>query len=242
MYRYYRAYALLFVMSQSTVGAQTTVPEFANDTLLSGDTNSADQPILNPCVVSPAPDGLCLQSNAEQSHQLTKSAGITRTRFVDIRPANCNSFFDDYKHTRRGTNIENALRTVEPYKQLTSTSRVFPLVDFYSISELRVVQSRDLLADIYNNPLREDYLYTQLLQEATLISSKLVNKLKELGSISANDGTRITTIEHSANRKIYMDLVIQAGTATEQQIEQLNRAIDAIGQKFGYTLAIIEIP
>ena len=83
----------------------------------------------------------------------------SQTLQLDVRPADCQSFFEDYLHTRRGLRIEDALQHIEFYKPYESTVTTFPIVDFISNDHIRVVKTRDLSAAVFNSPGNTDTLY-----------------------------------------------------------------------------------
>jgi len=161
---------------------------------------------------------------------------------LDVRPENCESFFDDYIHTRRGLRIESALGISTFYQEYKETVSNFPIVDFLTNGHVRVVKTRDLLVNSFNNSSNDESLFEQILKDAEDVNDQLLNELLENGEISATSKGVTTTISADDVQQITLDIVIQSGIATASQIDQLNRAKAELKSRWGFELQVIEIP
>jgi len=141
---------------------------------------------------------------------------------IDLRPADCFSFFTAFPAILRGTAIEQALAQYEPYIGSQSGGNSFPVADYWHNGSVYVINSRDLTGEA--------------------IFEKLIKPLEESGAISHNElGTH--TVLHAADvQQIYLDVVVQFGVMTDAQREQLSRAADELLARFGIILRILEIP
>jgi len=196
------------------------------------------------CEIPTSPDKLtlCSSTELENTHQFINPMAIENAKQLDLRPADCGSFFDDYMHTRRGASIETALGSTEPFNQLIATSRTFPVVDYFNDTEAHMVTSRDLTADSYLSTNGSKPLYDQLISDAERVQTAFVNRMAKDGLITANDGKKTTEMYKNKNRTIYIDVVVQADMASDSQIAQIKLATTEIMKRFGFKLQIIEIP
>jgi len=139
----------------------------------------------------------------EETHsaQFSTLGGLS-TQFLDITPANCQSFFEIPNAIQRGSLIENAVAQSDRYSSALSTVRWFPSIDFVQDRTAIVQTSRDLTATTYiERPVRQNDI-----------------------------------------DQIRMEIIIQQGEATDEQLIQISRAALEIMNVHGITLEIIEIP
>lgn len=161
---------------------------------------------------------------------------------IDIRPKNCRSFFDDYLNTRRGLRIESALEKSHFYALYQNTVTSFPVIDFINNGIARVVKTRDLASDSFNNPQNENALFEQIIRDAKDVHERFFQTLENDGSISATVHGKTTTIKSGEINKVYLDFVVQTGMASQSQIKQIERAKKEIYRRWGYELQLLEIP
>ena len=161
---------------------------------------------------------------------------------IDIRPENCHSFFDDYRHTRRGLRIESALAGTDEFRSTTPTVANFPIVDFVDGTHAQIVKSKDLTAQIYAAGSAEHTLFDSIMQDAEDISSKFLTELQEKQLIKATADGESTIIRNGEIADISLNIVVQAGMATSEQIHHISRARAEIIQRYGFELKVIEIP
>lgn len=161
---------------------------------------------------------------------------------LDIRPENCQSFFDDYLHTRRGLRIESALNLSQHYERYSATVVNFPVVDFYSNGEIRVVKSRDLSSDSFVGDANKNGLYDQLIKDANSINEDFLKKFETETVITASSSNATTSLVKTDVRVITLDVIIQTGIASEIQIEQIKKAKQDMKDRWGFNLQVIEIP
>ena len=173
---------------------------------------------------------------------LTNYTTIDRspTLFLDIRPEECQSYFSIPNAIQRGSLIENAVAQSDRYSSALSTVRWFPSVDFIQNRTAIVQSSRDLTASTYTE--RPERLYNLLVREAELVNTRFVEPLSTNGFVSAIDGNQSTTIQQNDIDEIRMEIIIQQGTATNEQLVHINRAAQEIFNLHGITMQIIEIP
>ena len=162
------------------------------------------------------------------------------TQFLDIRPEDCQSFFEIPNGIQRGSLIENAVAQSDRYSSALSTVRWFPSVDFVQDRTAIVQTSRDLTASTYTE--RPDRLYSIIVREAELINTRFLEPLTVDGYVSATDGNQSTTIRENDIDQIRMEVIIQQGVATDEQLVQINRAALEIINVHGIALQVIEIP
>ena len=161
---------------------------------------------------------------------------------IDIRPKDCRSFFDDYLNTRRGLRIESALEKSQFYNSYQNTVSSFPVIDFISNGVARVVKTRDLASDSFNNLQNDNALYEQIIRDARDVHERFFQTLDSEGSISTTVHGKTTTIRSGEINKVYLDFVVQTGMASQSQIKQIKRAKKEIYRRWGYELQLIEIP
>jgi len=177
----------------------------------------------------------------EETHsaQFSTLGGLS-TQFLDITPANCQSFFEIPNAIQRGSLIENAVAQSDRYSSALSTVRWFPSIDFVQDRTAIVQTSRDLTATTYIE--RPDRLYNILVREAELVNTRFLEPLTLNGHVTAIDGNQSTTIRQNDIDQIRMEIIIQQGEATDEQLIQISRAALEIMNVHGITLEIIEIP
>ncbi len=187
-------------------------------------------------------DDFCRTVDQENVFDFQTSPILLHSVQIDVRPADCRSFFEDYLHPRRGLRIERALENIDYYDSYRSTVTTFPVVDFIDGGEIRVVKTRDLSADMFNNPNNPDALYDQILNDAESVRTDLLDKLGERNILTATVNGVTTTISRDDFDAITIDIIIQAGMASLAQIEQIQRAKLEIEKRWGFKLQILEIP
>ena len=183
-----------------------------------------------------------MASDNDASPAFTSSPLIADAIQLDIRPEDCTSFFDDYLHTRRGLRIESALEIAFEYQHYQSTVTNFPIIDFFSTGDLRVVKTRDLTANSFQASSVSETLYKQIISDAEDIQDRFLNVLDNEGTISATANGSTTNISRSDVGSITLDIIIQAGIASVQHATQIKRAKQEVKQKWGFDIRIIEIP
>lgn len=161
---------------------------------------------------------------------------------VDIRPENCESYFDDYLHTRRGLRIESALEVMPRFRHYTGTVSTFPVIDFYGMGHAHVVKSKDLTAQVYSGNTESDALYKSIMADAADIQERFLDVLAEDQFITDSVRGVTTTIRNGDISNVVLHIVIQTGIATADQINQLKRAKLELDSRWGFNLKVIEIP
>jgi len=195
------------------------------------------------CPPPDKPDETLCQAALEDNDALSFAEPILpESQQLDIRPGNCFSFFDDYLHTRRGLRIESALKRSLFYKKYESTVSTFPVIDFIDNGVARVVKTRDLASDSFNNPNNENALFDQIMNDAKDINERFVNILESEDSISATSNGKTTKIVVGDVKEIFLDIVVQTGMASASHTSQIKRAKDEVLRRWGYRLQLIEIP
>ena len=188
-------------------------------------------------------DEILCQAALEDNDALSFAEPVLpESQQLDIRPGNCFSFFDDYLHTRRGLRIESALKQSLFYKKYESTVSTFPVIDFIDNGVARVVKTRDLASDSFNNPNNENALFDQIMNDAKDINERFFNILESEGSISATSNGKTTKIVMGNVKEIFLDIVVQTGMASASHTSQIKRAKDEILRRWGYRLQLVEIP
>jgi len=164
-------------------------------------------------------ENLCESSESIASDAFIAPPLLRDSIQVDLRPENCQSFFDDYLHTRRGLRIESALRTIPPFSHYYSTTYTFPVVDFYS-----------------------NALYEQIIKDAAETNERL-NLFTDNGQLLATSSTgQSTTLSRNDVKAVSIDIVIQTGLATSAHAKQIRKAAIELKRRWGYSLQLIEIP
>lgn len=161
---------------------------------------------------------------------------------VDIRPITCESFFDDYLHTRRGIRIESALHTTSYFSGYMETVSTFPVIDFISEGKAHVTKSKDLTARIYNDNSGRSPLFDSIVSDAEDIEERFFKRLEQENSITASVQGKTTTIRAGEIDNLTVHIIIQAGMATPDQINQIKRAKNELNMRWGFKLEIFEIP
>ena len=184
---------------------------------------------------------LCNTQNDKQVIFDTKPI-LSISEQVDIRPETCESFFDDYLHTRRGLRIESALNTIPIFKNYTESVSTFPIVDFIGNGKAHVVKSKDLSAQIYSSESNPQPLYQSIIEDAEAIKERFLDVLAEKQVMTATVHGRTTTIRAGDVTTIDLHIVVQASMATPNQIEQIKFAEKELKNRWGFNLRIIEIP
>jgi hypothetical protein len=157
------------------------------------------------------------------------------TTQIDIRPPNCNSYFDDYLHTRRGLQIEQALADHFQLNGFTATPQTFPVIDFIENNTAHIVKSRDLSKAAFQS---DNALYDQIMLDIQEIDTMF----NDTNSLSAHYQGRSMTIQQNQIQRSVLNIVIQNGLATEPQKQQLQRVLTELEQRTDVTINIIEIP
>jgi len=207
------------------------------NTLFTSLTNAVTDSLDN--TVSDSTESILSDSLGNEFSDPLTINGIS-TQFLDIRPENCQSFFQIPNGIQRGNLIENAVAQSDRYSSALSTVRWFPSVDFIQDRTAIVQASRDLTATTYTE--RPDRLYNILVREAELINTRFLEPLSLNGYVSAIDGNQSTTIRQNDIDQIQMEIIIQHGVATDEQLAQISRAALEIMNVHGIQLQIIEIP
>ena len=200
-----------------------------------------EEEFLHHCEDSAESERLCPNIGTENDRVFSEPILSWSTQ-VDVRPQSCQSFFDDYLHTRRGIRIESALKDASPFSSYKSTVRTFPVVDFYSDGSVRVVKTRDLSSSSFTSDSSESRLFKQLITDAEEIQKSLIERLKLRKEISATVFGETTTIREGEVKDVTIDLVIQSGIATASHALQLDLAAKEIKRRWGFSLQVIEIP
>jgi len=185
---------------------------------------------------------LCDISNNESAPVFHSPPVLPSSIQLDVRPENCLSFFDDYLHTRRGLRIESALALSDFYAKYANTVSNFPTVDFIANGHIRVVKTRDLMVDSFNNANNNESLFDQIMQDAADIHDRFLTRLQSENEISATNNGVTTSIASKDVLSVTLDIVIQSGIASESQVSQINRAIKELAKRWGFKLQVIEIP
>jgi len=161
---------------------------------------------------------------------------------IDIRPESCLSFFDDYLHTRRGLRIESALHTTPLFNHSQATVATFPVIDFISNDHAHVVKSKDLSSKIYTDESSEMPLFESIVADAEDINKRIFEPLDKLQTITATTNGKSTTLRLGDIKDLTLHITIQAGIATNHQIDQIALAKVELEKRWGFKLKIIEIP
>jgi len=154
---------------------------------------------------------------------------------IDIRPPNCKSYFDDYLHTRRGLQIEQALGNHFSLNGFAATPQTFPVIDFINNDTAHVIKSRDLSKAIFQS---ENALYEQIMLDIQEIETLF----DDTNSLSAHYQGQSMTLRETQIQRSVLNIVIQNGLATESQKRQINRVLIELEQRTDIVLSIIEIP
>lgn len=161
---------------------------------------------------------------------------------LDIRPESCFSFFDDYRHTRRGLRIETALSTSPLFNDYQKTVSTFPVIDFIASGHAHVVKSKDLAAKIYQGNAELSPLYKSIIMDAEEVNQRIVNALDNNKTITATAYGESTSLQPGDITALTLHVVIQTSIATESQIEQIKLAENELNKQWGFKLRVIEIP
>jgi len=161
---------------------------------------------------------------------------------IEARPANCHSFFTAYSGIARGTAIETALTEYAPYTGSQTGGRSFPVVDFWNNGAAYVLTSRDLTADAYDDAIRPQALFDQILRDAENIQDNILTPLRENGSLSHTEMGTTSTLYPEDVQTVYLDIVVQFGVMSDAQSEQINLARELLLDRFGILLRVVEIP
>ena len=147
-----------------------------------------------------------------------------------------------YYGTQRGFAIEAGLTHYDPYSQMQSTLRTFPIVDFIAEDTFYVVQSRDLASPSFNSTSNVDALLDQLLEDGQDIQDRFVDALESDGSIQASELGESTTITLEQIRPITLQLVIRDGIASPSHWQQIREAENLLQERYGIQLEVVVIP
>lgn len=162
---------------------------------------------------------------------------------VDARPASCNSYFIDYFGATRGSQIEQALATLAPYRHMQTTVRSFPIIDFINNDEWIVVRSRDLASPSFNDEQAPNTLFYRLMRDGADIQNRFLTPLADRGVVSAEEQGLTTTLEAGTSpHNIVLQLVIRDNIASSAQWHQIARARNALAQRYNIRLQVVLIP
>jgi len=202
-------------------------------------------PITSQHCLAVAPDGkaelLCQVENTNGVVFDTKPI-LDISSQIDIRPESCQSFFDDYLHTRRGLRIEAAIHGAPQFADNEKTVSTFPIVDFIANKEAHVLVSKDLSSTIYISKSNDEPLYASIIEDAEAIEERFVRELAVNKSITAKANGQSTTIDYGEVESLTLHIVIQSGIPTLAQITQIRRAEKELRKRWNLKLKIIEIP
>lgn len=161
------------------------------------------------------------------------------SQFLDIRPANCSSFFENIDSFERGRDIEAAVSTHADFTTSIFTPPNFPIIDRVQGNTAVLSRSLDLSAAVYTNGGTE--LKKEILRFADQ-HSLFKEWLETNGSVTRlNHGQSFTIHDHQI-ASYQVELVVQHGIASRDQIKQVADAATILKQQFGIKLSIIEIP
>ena len=188
-------------------------------------------------------DELCnSEADLGENFTFSDSISIPNAAQIDLRPSDCGSFFDQYSGMERGFKIESGFSSFQPYRKDLQTVRNFPVIDFLAQGEARIMISRDLLSATYRQEGAPNGLYDKLIQDAKAIDRKLIQPLKENGFVSATENGKTTTLQSDDFNQLVLELVVQHGVASINQIAQIERARVDLLKQYGIVLRVIEIP
>jgi hypothetical protein len=181
----------------------------------------------------------CDTNNHPAPDDFESGPSIDEALTIDVRPESCQSYFREYIGIERGSRIEEALAHAHHYAGAVATVRSFPIVDFISDGEARVVRSRDLASQTYT---ASGALYERLMRDGRDIESGLIMPLREDGAIERTELGATTRLEAASAVTIVLEVVVQHGMTTSIQLDELRRAASDLASTWGIVLRIIEIP
>lgn len=162
--------------------------------------------------------------------------------FIEIRPENCDSFFDIQNPIWRGRAIEQAMSQSEQYENAIQTVDWFPAVDFI-IGRTAVIQvSRDLSVASYNLPTQPRALYHRLMREGRSVSERFLSPLQSEGSVSATSRGETTVIRSSDIDDLRFELIVKRGSIQPHHLVQITQAQQTLMRESGIRMVVIEIP
>lgn len=162
--------------------------------------------------------------------------------FLDIRPENCNSYFDIQNPIRRGNAIEEAVTLHEDYSNAIHTVHWFPAVDFV-LGRTAVVQiSKDLNAQSYSVFTNPNALFNRLLYEGRMINERFLLPLAENGSITASDRSQSTTIRQEQIDDLRFELIVKQGSISPAQQIQIELAREELLFRYNIHFTVVNIP
>lgn len=223
--------AILSLATQPSYASNTDLNQFINRNLAN----------LHECEPKDDQEPLCDISTTEQPAFDTQPITYFSDQ-IDLRPENCESFYDDYLHFRRGMRVESALGTVSNFNSYQETVSTFPVIDFISGSRGHVVKSKDLTSTTYNKPTLNGPLYDSIIADALDIQTRVFDSIKEKGYLAASAKGSTTIIRHGELKQVSMHIIIQAGMATDRQVSEIIKAREEVKRVWGFDLEIIEIP
>ena len=162
---------------------------------------------------------------------------------LDARPASCESYFIEYFGTTRGSEIENGLSSLSPYRTMQSTVRSFPIVDFISGDSWIVVRSRDLASPSFNDEQTPNALFYRLMRDGKDIQDRFLTPLSDNGFVTAEEQGVTTTLEVGPNsQNVVLQLIIRDQIASSAHWEQIERARELLSQRYDIHLEVVIIP
>jgi len=182
---------------------------------------------------------ICDPTTTAPPEDFFSRTGVPGALRLDARPGSCRSYFADFGSIERGRQIERGLIQHTPYSGYQSTNRIFPIVDFLNEDEAIVVLSRDLTSASYQQP---ESVYRLIIRAAQTIDNRFAQPLQANGFISATELGMTTRIDQSQVNSMTMQIIVQYGTASAQQVDEIQRAIDTVKERYGIGVRIIEIP
>lgn len=163
-------------------------------------------------------------------------------RRVDIRPASCRSYFEEFGGIRRGREIETALAESGLYPGMDPTVPNFPVADFVGPDSVVAVVSHDLTAARFSDPNETDALYEALMARGADMQARLLAPVREHGFVSATYAGLESRVDATAIDRPIIDLVVRHGTGTSGRRHEIERARRELMTRHGIELRVIEIP
>jgi len=184
----------------------------------------------------------CDNTTTPPPSTFTLSPQIANSIKIDLRPQSCRSYFTDYNGIKRGVELEGGMLSHPRYITLISTVRSFPIVDFIDGNVAIAVHSKDLNSKTYSSPNYPNGLYKSIVVDGKNAHEKFLEPLQEKGTVSATEKGNTTTINNNEIDSLTMELMIRAGVATPDQINQINRARLELLKRWKIKLVVVEIP
>ncbi|MBX2838520.1 MAG: hypothetical protein KTR35_16800 [Gammaproteobacteria bacterium] len=185
--------------------------------------------------------GLCDTEANPPPANFTDLTPIPNSIPLDIRPASCESYFTQFSNIQRGQQIEIGFGLHEYHSDALATVQNFPVIDFIEGTTAIALISRDLGSASYNDA-SNTALYEQLIEDGEKIFDDFLEPLRTEGSVSSTSGGDSTTIEADTVQETVLELVVQAGSASDAQIAQIEQASETLAANWGIIIRVIEIP